>query len=253
MPANVPLSAEALVAISGVFPEKPLRASDAAAARALPRQWKAQVSAFLSAKTPERLRPAPKIRYMSTWRQLNQKHNDAETIALLEDPAIAMAYVARLKVARTYLRKEWRPLQIQGLYSWTLVDPSPSEGERCADLFAIVNKPGRLLEALAAGSLLDAEMDAVEAVFPELWGMLGAFIYGEAIRRRAEKKSWEPSYWQEVALRTLLDMPIGELSPVKPPEDAGGEPAPPPDLDIQVKRKREDLQTRTDRLGDASP
>jgi hypothetical protein len=252
VPANVPLSAEALVAISGVFPTEPLRATDAAAARAVPREWKAAVTAFFAAEEPSRLPPAPKIRYLATWKQLNQKQNDAAVIAYLDDPAIAMAYTARLKVAREYLRNEWRPLQVQGLYSWTLVDPSPSENERCTDLFAMVNKPGRLLEALASGSLLEGEMAAVEAVFPELWGMLGALIYGEVIRRRSVKKSWEPNYWQEVALRTLLDVPIGELSPVKPPEE-DGPPETPPDLDIQVKRKREDLQTKTDRIGDASP
>jgi hypothetical protein len=252
--ANIPLAAECLVAISGVFPTEPLTTANANAAEALPKEWQQAIREFFEAEKASKALPSPKIRYLALWKQLNRRQNDAAIIVDLGEPAVALAYTARLKVARDYLHSQWQPLQLYDITGRaTLLDPAPSENERCADLFAVVNSPTRLLEQLRAGSVLDAEVEAVAQVFPELRAMLGAFVYGEMMRQRRERSSWEPAFWQEVAVRALLGLPYNEVTPVKPPEQTQGGAATPPELDIQVNRKRADFETKTQRLGDASP
>jgi len=253
MAGNVPLAAECLVAVTGVFPDTPVRVIDVDQAEAIPLKWQRLVRSFFEAKRPEKITRAPKVRYLATWKKLNEKSNDARLIGKLDDPTMSLAYVAKLTAARDYLHAQWNPLKLQGFLSSTLMDPAPSEEERCSDLFAVVNGPTALLERLAQGSVLIAERDGVKTAFPELWGMIGALIHAEIYRQRAAKQSWEPAYWQQVALRVLLEMPAGTIEPVKavspetPPEPNG-----PPKVDIGVKSDTP-LQTKTDRIGDATP
>ncbi len=253
MPGNVPLAAECLVAVTGVFPDTPIRVMDVDAAKALLRKWQSLVRAFFEADRPAKITRSAKVRYLATWKKLNEKPNDAKIIAKLDDPGVAVTYTAKLTAARDYLHAQWNPLKLQGFFSSTLMDPAPSEQERCSDLFAVINGPTALLTRLSQGSVLIAERDGVKTAFPELWGMIGALIHAETYRQRAAKQSWEPLYWQQVALRALLEIPSGTIEPVKAVSpETPGEPNEPPKVDIGVKSDTP-LQTKTDRIGDATP
>jgi hypothetical protein len=253
MPANVALASECLVAISGVFPARPLRAGDASEAKALPGRWRQAVADFFAAKRPARAGRSPALSYLRIWRQLNGSQDDDSVAAKLAAPDVAQAYKDRLAGARDYLRGQWRPLRLRGFVGARLLDPAQSERERGADLFAVVDRPGRMLERLASGSVLEEEVEAFRAVYPELAAMLDSLVQVEIIRLRARRQSWEPTFWQEQALRALGGLPPDQ--PVAAIEaNAGGEEAPaePPSIDVKMRRTREESQTKTDRLAEGS-
>lgn len=250
---NVKLAAECLVAVSGLYPSRPLRAGDARKAERLAGDWQKAVAGFFAASKPGRARATPEARYLATWKRLNTRQDDSRLIRKLTDPQIAMAYVVQLRRARDYLRAQWHPLTVKGLATRQLLEPGLSEQQRASDLYAMVNDPDRLVNALSSGSLLPEEMAAVRNVYPELWSMLAVLIRSEIVKQLGRRKRWEPLWWQEQSVRTLLGM--AQDQEIKPVMAQDGQPPGPPQVKIGVKGggDKGDGLTRADRVDSGQP
>jgi hypothetical protein len=237
-PPNIPLAAEALLAVSGLWPKEPLSPEQERAARALPRQWQERVAAFMEQKRPSRARATPQISYLKTWDKLVAQHQDELVIAGLVDEALAAAYLAKLRTARTYLQGLWRPLSQQTLVGPRLLPPSRSEQDRAADLHGLLAAPGTILDELASYTLQEDHVAALEAVYPELAAMLDAFVDGELIKGRARRQSYEVPWPQEKMLRLFRGLPYGQPIEALPRTEPEA-----PKVELHIKRA-EEMRTR---------
>lgn len=249
MADNVSLAVECLAMVAGLYPPKPLTRGDVAEAIGVPRAMERGVRAFMDSSTQGDPSRAEKIRYLSTWKRLNEPQDDSKLAAIIVDPAASAGLGAKLDQARAYLRDNWRPTQILTLSGPLLLAPASSEGYRCQTLYSMVNDPRRIVNRLSSGCVMSEETAAVKAIYPEFFTMISDLISAELFRRKMEKKSYRTPYRQELAIRMFAGMPAGSTV-----ETINAEGAPPtPQLDIATKRERNDTLTKADRVDSGVP
>lgn len=250
MPTSA-LGIECLVAVTGLYPSEPASSGDVAKAKKIPKETQEQIREFFDSEAATKVEAAPKINYLATWRRLNQRQNDAKASILISDPETRDAYVAKLNAGRDYLRGQWRPTKIKTITGDKLLPPSRSEEDRSRDLYAMANDVRRIVRRLSAGLMMAEEIALVRAVFPEFYAMVGLYIDAEIHMRVSRRKSYEPPYRVEVAIRSFAgdsDVSAETINAESlPPEQAA-----PPEFEIATKRNRADAMTRADRVEDQS-
>lgn len=251
MADNVALAAELLVATSGLWPEKPLGPGSANDAKALPKAWAGQIADLLApGSRPTKSRKSPVIPYLPTWAKLNTRRTREDQVAsaAINDPQISAAYQNKLVDARLYLHDSWHPLKLQTIVGPKLLEPATSELERCSDLYALVSDPSRMLDSLRAGSVLQADVDAIQTVYPEIYGLLSDLISGELLRQKARRKSYEPPYYAELAVQVFLGIPQGNPVEAVSTDQTSQTPEEPPQVDIKIDKP--DLGTKAEKVAD---
>jgi hypothetical protein len=243
---NVPLAAESLAAVGGIFRAELLGPTEAHEAERLPRDWQERVAELLDGRRrPGRPPKTKQVDYLHTWDRLTAQTDDHTLIAGVGDELVGMAYLEQLQRARAYLKSVWAPLSISTLLGPKLLPPSLSEQQRGSDLYAAVNDPTTVLRDMSAGCLLPDQALAFRTVYPELAAMLSALVDAELLRRRARQKSYEVPYPAEKMLRVQRGMPAGQAMTPLP---AQAQPQAPPKLDIKITRKPNDLRTKAQSL-----
>lgn len=208
----VQTSAEALLAVTGLFPDmaKPIGKGQAADAAALPGRWLRRVSAWLEAEKWARFRLQPMPAYLATYEKLTAPIGLDEIgryTATIADQNISDAYKASLSNAREYARANWPVLSMDTATTPRLLEPGKPVVGQATAMLAVLDDPGRVLDELDMGTLTEDQAKAFRTCYPALYEMLRRFFEAEILRRRARVKSFTIPYARELQLRTLLGMP----------------------------------------------
>lgn len=256
---NFALAGELLVVASGLWPADPLERDAADKARALPKEWAIEISTLLSGGAPTKPWKAPAVKYLATWRKLAADKRSDDLSALIGLPQIRRAYVDARDGAINYLRQTLKPITVTDLAGPRLLEPSTSEQQRANALVAVVENPGRIVYGLRAGLISPDYLDVLEQVYPALQDWLKRAVSMELFRQRSRRAGYRVPYPAEVVLRPLLGLPpgaAGTVSAASQPDDGPGSSSQGPAAelpDIQIQRKRQEAQTKADRVSDLSP
>ena len=217
MDSNLTLHAECVVAVLGVehgLRRKPKPPTDAELARAakLPSVLDRRVREFVgAAKSAKQTRPPELPDYRETHAQLTDGINaDVLTETLvgvtqeLQGPCSAV-----LSRAVVYLNSIF-PRRTQSLLTGPkLHDPSPGEWAEFGWAWRIANDPLVIIDLATDGILISREVKHLQAMFPALYGALCGAI-GDGLADLAAKDSeWQPPWWLQKQLCTVL-----QVSPV---------------------------------------
>jgi hypothetical protein len=237
--AGVELAAEALVAVTGLFPE-PLTRQDGIAARRLPKEWHAKLRDFVEAETFTRFKAPPRPDSEDTYLALTPKPDNA-LAAGLADPQMASEYIEVLGRARAYTRSIW-PVVVRDTPTgpeW--LEPSTTAMGAAWAVLDVAGKPERVLDQMLSGWLDPDEAAAFRTVFPRLFAMVHQVLNRHLQARRGKPITWA----RELVVRTLLGLGATGMVSVSQPT-SGGPPAPAGAPKIQIDFKA--LRTRGQRL-----
>lgn len=255
MEPNWALAGELLLAASGLWPTRPLDRRVAAAALTLPKEWAAELTKLMTGAPATKPARAPAVKFLATWRRLiaAEDGSDLTTDQLAAEiisPEIAGAYKDVRKRALQYLQDEWGPVVVDDLQGSRLLGPSLSHQLRANQLVAVVGNPGRVVYHLRAGVVAPLELEALRAVYPATNELLSHLYNVELKRQREARASYRIPWSAEVVLRVLLGVPLGVAPPAEAEAEARAAAEPP---SIEIRREREDVETRTDRVTDLGP
>lgn len=236
------LSAEALLAVTGVMREKPLTEKDAARARELPSEFAKKVTAFLDETEWRTFKmPAPGD-YEATHEALmsgSDPDDGAELIAQIRDMELGRAYLAQLGAARQYLSERWPIDQIDTATGPRLLPPATMHQGQAWALFSVVTAPGRILDEMLMGTLQEEQAESVKDIYPGLYDRIRGLIDAEIMERKARSEAYTVAWDRERVLRIFLglpqEVPITDGPDGKQPEapaDAGA------DIAIDFSRER---------------
>src|SRR6185436_774089 len=97
------LPAEALLATTGIFQEKPISAAQGQEAESLPNRWRRSVKEWLDAEKPAKFRMYEQPAYEPTLEKLTagiDPETSATLVSKLVNPELAQAYLTQLSNAR---------------------------------------------------------------------------------------------------------------------------------------------------------
>lgn len=242
------LTAECLVAVSGLFPDGPLGPADAREAAKVPKAWREAAETFLDDEAMTKFRLAPQLDWRKTWDRLS-RGLDPETAATvtsaMADDELSRDYQLCWSNALEYVRSRWPVLQMDAIPTPILLPPGSVETGRCETLYAAVNDPASVIRDLHTGALTADQADALRTVFPALTEMLRSLILEGVTERQAKSKDYRLPYGKEATLRKILGMPPGQpLSRLEPPAAKASKP-PPVKVDF-VRREQTKAQALED-------
>lgn len=224
------LTAECLVAVSGLFPDGPLGPADAKAAAKVPSQWREAAETFLDDEAMTKFRPAPQLDWRKTWDKLSRGLDPeyaATVTAAMADDELARDYQVCWSNAIEYVRSRWPVLQMDAIPEPILLPPGSIETGRCETLYAAVDDPATVVNDMHTGALTADQADAMRTVFPALTDMLRALILEGITARRVKDKNYRLPYGKEAPLRKLLGLPPGQpLSRLEPLPANASKPQP---------------------------
>jgi hypothetical protein len=219
----VTLAAEALVAVTGIFPDEPLGPPAGVVARRLPGEWRASVKAFFG-QGPRKFRLYPRPAHEATLERLTRGADLPMLTSRLADSELVTEYGVVLNNAREYVRERWPSLERDRFTGPQLLEPGFTQMAAAWAILAVVNDPGRLLVEVLSATVLAEQVQAVKDVYPALHGMLVALIDERKKLELARKQSWTVSWGKERVLRIVLGLPpdvsIGQAP--QPPARAAG-------------------------------
>jgi len=220
----VSLPGEALVAVTGLFPEKPLLARDGEAARKLPGEWRGMVKDFFDQGKPRKFRLYKRPDHDAMLTKLTEAESPQGLVGKLADAGVADDYLAVLSNCREYVRARWPALSTDTFTGPRMMAPGFTAMGDAWMIFAVVDDPTCLLTEVLSGTVQAPQVDAVTACYPELWKMLQALIQERKQLEQAAKKSWAVGWAKERVLRILFSLPADV--PIKqaqqPPARTGG-------------------------------
>jgi hypothetical protein len=241
------LAAEALLAVTGIFPDEPISPADARLAVAIPKTWRAEAIEWIDQGKSKRFR-LPKAPKHAKIRESLVQGLDSDVVATVTssvaDASLIFDYQAALSNAREYLRAQWPMIQREvAAGPPKLVEPGRVEQGRAASLLAVVDEPDRVLEEMRMGTLTAAQADAFRACYPSLAEMLHAIIDEELRTRRVRDDDYELHSSKVRVYRHLIGLP--QEAPFKFAETPPAQMAKP---SISVALKPEKLMSKAQEL-----
>lgn len=207
---NYQLAAEALVSVTGLFPDGILSPKDGRAAESVPKEFRAAVQAFLDQSKPARFSLPKKIDAGKIADELSKGIDVADAgqlVSSLAVPELGEAYLEVLKRARGYLLAHWPRLSRDTLSGPRDLPPGPVENGRLASLYAIVDDPSRILDDLRSGTLTGEQAEAFKACYPSLYQMINMMIWDQAAKKWPPDKEASAPWRIERVVRVLLGLP----------------------------------------------
>lgn len=210
MPATSDISTEALVAVTGIFPDRPVTYGDTYAATLLPGEWRSSVKEFFDRdKALKFKRTKLPMSYEKTGKLLVNPDDDPNWLTSnFSDPDVANSYLLVISNAREYLRSKWPKLIIQAYPLPRPVDPGRTFIEEMSMLYCTVNEPSIILREMISRSLQPAQVDAFKTVFPALYNLLLDTIDERKQLELSRSMSWTVPWSKERILRNLYQLPI---------------------------------------------
>jgi hypothetical protein len=234
----VSLTAEALVAVTGIFHAEPLGPADGLAAHRLPAEWRDQVKTFFHQERPRKFRLYPRPAHEATLDRLLAAPDLAMLTGQLADPELVTEYGVVLNNAREFMRQRWPSLTMDGFAGPRLLEPGWTMMAAVWAVLAVVDKPSRLLTEVLSATVMAEQVAACKVVYPELSKVLLGILQERKQTELARKKTWSVPWPKERVLRILLELPADvaiKEAPQSPARAASGK--------INV-----DFSTRTQRL-----
>lgn len=202
------LESEALVAVSGLFPEKPVGPGFGNEARLLPGRWRSEVKRFFDADKPERFRLPRRPYENSTMVELLTEMPDTIWLASrIADPMTVDGYLSVLNNAREYVRAQWPILKLNTFTGERIVEPGAVSVLKAYNAFDIANSPARILDEMMSGSVDIEHTACLRTVYPNLFEMLLDMLDERKILEVARVKSYEIPWWKERVIRIIYNIP----------------------------------------------
>lgn len=242
------LAAEALLAVTGLWPEPPIARAQGIAAMALPREWGAKVRDFFDLEKPRKWRFYARSDHERTLIRLTKgisEDEHAQLIARLENAELGQDYMLTLSNAREYLRQRWPSLKLDTPTEPWLLEPGLTTMGDAWAIHAVLDDPGRVIDEMCMGTLATVQVEVFRAVYPGLAEMLRAQLDAEVKRRWAAKKSYQVPWGQQRMMRRYLQMsPDMSLSQVQQPPAKTAAASPKLDIDFKGQAtKAQQLET----------
>ncbi len=215
----------------------------AEAARNLPAAWAKKVDAFLSEKKFRKFQIQRAGDYEKVYEALSRDLTPEVNAKLTEqvrDGMLAHAYIEQLGRARAYLLERWPINQLDTATGTVNLPPSTMQQGQAWALYAILNDPGRILDEMLMGTLLDEQAAAFREVYQGLYDKLRALLDVEIKERIAKSEDYVVPWDRERVMRRLLGM--SQEVPIVEAPKGGGQPAAPEapaaQIDIDFARER---------------
>lgn len=204
------LAAEALAAVTGIFPEEPASRSDGATAALIYGEWRTAVKAFFDRDKPYKFK---KTRLPKSYSAMSEKilvpPDTADWLASeISDPEIVRAYLTVISNGRLYVKERWPNLQIQNFAGPRTAEPGKVFISEAAMIFCTVNNPTTVLDEMLSHSLQTAQVEAFKTVYPSLFALLMQLIDERKVLELTRLKSWQVPWSKERVLRVLFQLPI---------------------------------------------
>lgn len=207
---DVSLPAEAILAVTGIFHDETLGPRDGHQAALLPGEWRTSVKAFFEQSKPRKFKLYPRPPHEATLDKLVagiDKDRDERLTARLASEEVANDYRLTLSNAIEYVRARWPALRMDTFAKPRLVSPGWATMAEAYAVLAVIDRPGRLVDEMLMGTLLAEQVDAVKAVYPNLFEMLRGMIEERRQLSLARSQSWTIPWRLERVLRILAGLP----------------------------------------------
>lgn len=239
-----PIAAEALLAVTGIFPEDPLTPKDGKLAETTEKRWRAEISAFFDQMDFRKFKAAKVPDHEKTLDRLIKPldpRERSELVSLLAIPELGEAYLMALVNARNVARAAFSMLQMDSITGPIDLPPGVVEQGKSSAILSVVDDPDRVLDEIRSGTLTRPQAAAFKAAYPELLKMLSFIIWDIAQKRG---KAAPVSFDKQRVLRLLVGLPPqGSLSKAQQQPTAKAPPAIKIDFD-KLKTRAQVLAAR---------
>lgn len=235
------IAAEALVAITGLWPTSAPSRSTVLAASNIVKSWSRKFSTFLDGKVGK-----------FKWKQppdAESLHNDileemdSEKIAgwftNMLDAELAIEYVAVIKRGREYLANIWPKLKIQGIVAKAL-PPSRDQLDSVWTIARTLDDLDVIFDDLNAHCLAKEQVVAFREIYPELSAMSDRMVEDLISGKiaKGDDLSWEV----ESQIKTLMGLP--QIAPIVVQTPKQTEPEPTKEATIDFKQYETPMEKR---------
>lgn len=136
-----------------------------------------------------------------------------ENVAGWPDQTLANEYAGALGTAWGYLQSVFPIETIEHLTGIENVRPPEVAVTRFRRALAVVDDPLSVIDRLASGELLSAEVASLKAAYPAICQLLQSLaievLIDETAKRREKDKEWQLPRRKDTVLRRLLETPVG--------------------------------------------
>lgn len=217
--ATSQLAAEALLAVTGVTPlleraPRPITQAAGAAARRLPKRITGLLAEFLDGARfhePERPEPTP-LDYDELVTRIFEPEPDTAAIARLisgfEDVELAQAWLQAMRAGVVYLQSVIPRESRQTMLGLERIQPSDFDLAVFRRRWEVANDPLQAVCDLVAGPLVPDQIEALVAVYPQLYEAVQSATFQLLIERRAKDEEFTLPYSKQLVLETLFQASV---------------------------------------------
>lgn len=220
------LTAESLLAVTGIIGDPNITSATFTRAAEVPVTFARRGAAWWETDEPKPLAPVEVADFDKLFESLNAPTNAGRLEAILRLQPEAEVFLAEYRVlltqARQYLVERWPRVVVDTYAGPRMLPVGDDELAEIASLFAVVNRPARLLDEMDAGTLTPTQAEAFRSTYPELSRHHGESVQAAAAARTAKDITWMPTETQEIVLSILTGNPPGVVpydSESKKPEE----------------------------------
>lgn len=237
------LAAQALVAVTGIFPSRPPSVGDMRAAVGMPARWRGRISRWLGSDKPEKWEYDPPPDMERLLKKLSEPidNDDIEAwMMAIGEAEIGSEYVATIKRAKELLISLWPRMEDTGLKAQNY-PLSKDEAERIWSIVLVIDDADALFDDFASNALTAEQVAAWRQIFTGLALEVDDILADAVIAQVVRKK--ELSWRHEDGVRLLRGLPMTASVRVEAP--APGE-APKPEAAKPIRFRA--AQTETERV-----
>jgi hypothetical protein len=242
-------AAEALVAVSGLLPDKPVGAAERDAARSLTGEWRSMIKDFFDRDKPKKFRmyKRPSDFEAISDKLASGKFDVMMATAKFADSDITQRYIQVVRNAQEYIRQHIHILEEQTFTGPKKFEPGWVTMADTAAIYAVVNGPSRLLDEILSATVLEEQVSAFKAIYPSLFTMLISIFEERKFLEMTKVLSYAVPWWKERVIRLVYSIPMGaSITEQKksPPGMQSSPPQPQPNTqNIQVNFRTPDQTT----------
>ena len=218
------IAAEALAAITGLWPSRPLEPRDMLAASGLPERWHGKIRRWMSAE-PARHKWTPPPSEEALQKKILAVPTEEETagwLNVLGDAGVGVDYLAVIQRGRAFLDGIWPKIASLGIVAGVF-PLSPDDLCEVWSVCRLLDDPDVLFDEMASQTLTVEQVTAWRTVYPELSALVDS-ILDDQIAEHVSKKH-DLTWQQEDVIRILRCIP--SESPIQVPEQS--KPGKPPE------------------------
>ena len=142
---------------------------------------------------------APEWRYRDVIEAVNNPVTEAHYAEATGLPdSLAIAFQEAASTVLRYLQQTLPVVSTTRAFGVELLEPSDTVWATYCRTLRLANRPQYVLDLLDAGTLLPAEVAALRAMYPEIYGEIGQAIFDAVVDARTSKPSWRMDWRREL-------------------------------------------------------